>query len=289
MCYGCLVSETNFIGDILENIVDLTNPEMAYLFGFLQADGHMSNTTRNRGRIQLELQANDVHILEHFRDMLPVYSSIKFRERSVSINGHNYPNYKCAVWTVYNYSFRKTLNSFGLPYGPKSNIIASPVVPFSEPDYFRGFLDGDGSLGITGNGFPFLGWSTNSDVMSQAIVEFIASITGKHKFVRPNKRDSIYNPCVWKEDAQKIASVLYYDKCLALERKKIKAREVADWVRPENMRKVTWKRSRWNEKEDEFIMCHSVEESMESLDRTAKSIKMRLFRHKNELKGKRHV
>jgi len=46
------------------NSLDLTIPEHAYMFGFIQADGHLYQTTRNRGKLQIELKESDGCILE---------------------------------------------------------------------------------------------------------------------------------------------------------------------------------------------------------------------------------
>jgi hypothetical protein len=35
--------------------LDLTSADHAYLFAFLQCDGHLSESTRNRGRLSVEL------------------------------------------------------------------------------------------------------------------------------------------------------------------------------------------------------------------------------------------
>lgn len=37
----------------------------------------------------------------------------------------------------------------GMTYGKKSDIITIPIISFSEIDYWRGMIDGDGSLGFT--------------------------------------------------------------------------------------------------------------------------------------------
>lgn len=39
--------------------IDLTNPDFAYMFGFIQTDGHLSKNSRNRGCMQIELQVAD--------------------------------------------------------------------------------------------------------------------------------------------------------------------------------------------------------------------------------------
>ncbi|MCU7822530.1 hypothetical protein [Kitasatospora sp. DSM 101779] len=46
---------------------DLENPDHAYMFGFLQADGHLYAGTRNRGRISVELSARDSPLPEAFQ------------------------------------------------------------------------------------------------------------------------------------------------------------------------------------------------------------------------------
>ena len=58
---------------------------------------------------------------------------------------------------IYNWDFRKWIKKY-VPVGKKSYIICPPKEEFSEVDYWRGIIDGDGSLGIAkslGNA-PFL-------------------------------------------------------------------------------------------------------------------------------------
>jgi hypothetical protein len=40
--------------------LDLTKPVHAYLYGLIQTDGHLSQGTRNRGKLQIELSYKDV-------------------------------------------------------------------------------------------------------------------------------------------------------------------------------------------------------------------------------------
>ena len=255
---------------------DLQVPELAYLFGFLQADGSLSKGTKNKGRMCVELNIKDAEILEKFKSLVPVYSSIGFRQRDTNFK----KGVESVLWRFYDQDLRGILNDFGLPYGNKSRIVAPPHPPFSEIDYFRGFLDGDGSIGITTKGFPFVSITTVSPSMASAFEDFLFRITGKHKTLGPNKRDNIYNLMVNKEDAQTVTRVLYYPGCLALVRKMASSEKVLQWVRPIIMRKVTWERRRWVPKEDEFLLGHTLQESARVLGRTEKSVQVRLCRLK---------
>lgn len=254
---------------------DLTCPAHAYLFGLLQADGHLSRSEGNRGRVSLELQAGDKELLERLQSLLlPMKSTIRMRQRDT-----NYSKAHCsAVWTFYDQTLRATLNSLGLPYGSKAHDIGPPTTPFSEADYYRGIVDGDGSLGITGGGFPFLSLTTKSAHLAAAYLSVVLRVTGKSKVARPNTRDSMYNVCVYKEDAQAMADFLYPLFGICLERKGVEALRVLAWTRPSNMVRVTWDRRKWSPGEDAVLCSMPVVEAARILGRTERSIRVRVSR-----------
>ncbi|BAY96256.1 hypothetical protein NIES37_01860 [Tolypothrix tenuis PCC 7101] len=253
--------------------INLDNPYYAYLFGFIQTDGHLYNNTRDRGRLSIEVNKKDEHILWAFKSLLPFNSSITERVRKTNFSN----NHTSVIWRVYDKRFRDYLELWGLPNGCKSELIKTPSCSFSKVDYFRGLIDGDGSLGLTCKGFPFLSFVTSSSHIVVEYIELISQITGKVKTSNRNTRDSIYNIVVYKEDAQKLAKHLYYDGCLALSRKLIKANEVLNWSRPANMRCVT-NRKFWTPEEDKYITNHPIESSMKVLGRSRNSIELRLWR-----------
>ena len=43
--------------------ITLNHPDYAYLFGFIQTDGHLYNNTRDRGRLSIEIHKQDEDIL----------------------------------------------------------------------------------------------------------------------------------------------------------------------------------------------------------------------------------
>ena len=69
---------------------------------------------------------------------------------------------------------------------------------------------------------------------------------------------------------------LYYDDCIYLNRKYDLVKVIKSWVRPEGM--IISPKKMWTPEQDEFILTHEIEESIELLGRSENSIKMRLRR-----------
>lgn len=99
--------------------LDLAVPEHAYMFGFLQCDGHLSENTRKRGRLSVELSEVDRRLLEQFRDLIPFPSAITTRTRRTNFS----EKHTSVVWTVCSLAFRRELIALGLPVGTKSRIV----------------------------------------------------------------------------------------------------------------------------------------------------------------------
>jgi len=249
--------------------------EHAYIFGLFQSDGHLEKVKgKNKGRLTIELNELDKEIIFKIQKLFDCNSNIRFRKRKT--NFKNEIN-TCSL-TIYDQEVINQFNIMGMPYGKKSEIITIPKVDYCERDYWRGIIDGDGSLGMTSNGFPFFSLVTSSEELKDAFLELIYKITNKVKNIKRNERDNIFNIVIFKEDAQKLTKYIYYNGCLGLERKIKASKEVVKWKRPLSMKKINFQRNRWTNVEDEFILNHSVEESMKKLSRTMKSIKIRIYR-----------
>lgn len=275
---------TSIYGDLPmpSHYLELLRPEHAYLFGFIQADGHLYQNPKlpNKGKLQIELSARDVDILQKFNAIIPVKTSIKSRVRTTNFsNGELKQTY---TMTACDMAFRQELEALGIPHGRKSNTIAPPAVPFSEADYYRGIIDGDGSLGITAGNLPFVSLVTTSDQLMSGYLSFIKKSTGCTITANRNKRDGVYNIMITREGAQALAKVLYYEGCLALDRKIHKSVEVTGWVRPENSLKREFEMKKWSKEEDTYILLHPLNDSCHVLKRTPQSISMRLWRLKKK-------
>ena len=172
-------------------------------------------------------------------------------------------------------NFERHSRRWGFRLG-RSDSITVPQENFIQPDYFRGIIDADGSLGMTANGLPFISLITASENLAQGYTAFVANLIGYNKRIQRNTRDKVFNITVFREEAQAILSMLYYENCLALPRKVAKLTDVMHWQRPDSMKKI--QRRLWCKEQNTFILTHSVEESACHLRRTPQSIKMRLWR-----------
>ena len=55
--------------------LELTRPEHAYLFGFIQADGHLYKNPKlpNKGKLQVELSGRDLDILLKLQGVVSLF------------------------------------------------------------------------------------------------------------------------------------------------------------------------------------------------------------------------
>ncbi|MEU0528259.1 hypothetical protein [Streptomyces niveus] len=254
--------------------MDLRNPGYAYMFGFLQADGHLSSGTGRKGRLTVELNVRDIDILREFQRLTPYNSTIGERTRATNFSA----KHSSATWRLYALEARTILHAVGLPHGRKSARITPPRIEFSRPDYLRGVIDADGSVGYTGQGLPFLSLTTASTAVGAYLCRYAKKVTGAQRQIARNARDGIYNIVYTKEAAVELAAHLYYPGCLALERKRVSAASLAAWQRPAGM-KVRQPSQRWKPSEDRALLRLGVPaRAAVELNRSESSCSVRLWR-----------
>ena len=222
----------------MDDRFNLKTPEHSYIFGLFQGDGWLSETTRNRGKLSIELNRSDGKLLYKIKDLLLVKAHIRKRERDTNFKkGH-----KSLTLTIHDLDFRKKFKELGFVAGKKAEVITIPPDPYCEKDYFRGLIDADGSVGFTGKGRPFLSFTTSSEDIKEGFLSYIEPIIKYKKHLNRNKRDNVYNICVYQEDAQGVSNKLYYDDCLSLKRKYSKAKDILKWNRYNQMdRLLDWR------------------------------------------------
>jgi hypothetical protein len=206
--------------------------------------------------MSIELCEKDLYILEKFKDLIKVNSTLSTRIRSTNFK----KNYTSFCLNIYNKEFRETIISYGIPSGKKSNIIEPSSYEYSEFDYWRGIIDADGSIGITATGKPFLSLATASENLAIGFSEFIYKYTGFKNNVTRNKRDNIYNMMISQEKCQKIILLLYYKHCLSLPRKYELSKKILNWKRPKNIKIRNEERVKWSNEEKEILLKNSIEE-----------------------------
>lgn len=252
---------------------DLTDKKNSYLFGFIQADGHLSVATRNRGKLVIKIGSVDSHILHEFKKMIPFNSSIReeVRDTNFKLNCHS------TILSVYDWNFRTALNEAGIPYGAKSKIIKPPSITYSKSDYWRGILDGDGSVGITSKGRPFISLITSSEPLAEAYFNLIEELVNYRPMVRRNTRDGVYNIMITNERAQTLIKFMYENATIGLNRKMQSAIDAMKWKRPASMKIKEIDKS-WTEDEINYLMQHSNIESMSYTNRTENAVKLKRYR-----------
>jgi len=259
---------------------DITKPEYAYIYGFIQTDGHLGEQSRNRGRISISISIRDLNLLEKISKLIPANNQIHIR----TCNTNFKDNYTSACWSCHDWGFREKLKEIGLPVGKKSETIFVPTCNFSIHDYYRGLIDGDGSLGLTGANRPFISFTTSSDNICENFLEYLKKYYNITRTAIRNKRDNIYNIMAGGEQAKLVASSLYYKDCLAIDRKIAKSKEMILWAPKTEYVKGEYKIKRWTEEEDKIVLKSSAEDAMKNLNRTERSVKMRRFRLLNNFK-----
>ncbi|MFD9885157.1 hypothetical protein ACFWZT_27255 [Streptomyces alboflavus] len=255
--------------------MDLEVPEYAYMFGFLQADGHLYQGPGQKGRLSVELNIRDIDLLYRFKQLTPYNSSVTEHTRSTNFSQDAHS----AVWTLCSLEARKRINTLGIPYGRKSETIAPPNgLEFSQRDYLRGVIDADGSIGFTSQDFPFVSLTTSSTALGSFLCGYACRLTGAERIQKRNARDQVYNIMYTKEAAQALAADLYYPGCLSLGRKQVKADSLRSWIRPARMR-VAPARWPWTPEEDQALLrIDDAAVAAEQLGRSKQSCYMRLWR-----------
>lgn len=236
--------------------LNLSKPEHSYFLGFVHADGNFQQSTRNRGKLTIELDKRDLCILETFQNMFSsIHPTLRFRDRVT-----NFGESHSAILSFYDFGFRKELNKY-VPYGKKSAIVSVPngVVLC---DYFRGYIDGNGSLGLTSRGIPFISMTVVSENLKISYLDYVYSLTGRMRQISRNKRDNVYNIMISNDDSLVLIRSLYYPNCLCLPRKYEKALQALSWVRA-LPKKTFASRHRWTKEEDFFLFFHSPQETVD--------------------------
>ena len=154
------------------------NNTLSYLIGLFQTDGNQYKMKDGKkGKFVIELSSKDEDIIINIKDYISYNYSISKRNKDTIIKDKKY-NSDYIKLSVCDYEFRSFLYEHGVPYGKKSKTIKPPlhIKNLSIKDYIRGLYDGDGSLGLTSNGFPFISFTTDSDDIAEYLNKYISEI-----------------------------------------------------------------------------------------------------------------
>jgi hypothetical protein len=171
----------------------------------------------------------------------------------------------------------------GVSVGRKTRTIQPPGGPLATADYLRGLLDGDGSVGFTRNGEPFVSIVTASPAVAEFFCQVVQDVSGVTRTARANRRDGVFNVMVRNAAAAHLAAWVWHSAdVLGLERKRTAAQQVAAWIPPkEKAGRYGVVRKPWTAHDDEIVMSHNQAEAARILGRTASSVSLRTWRLRN--------
>ena len=193
------------------NYFSKQNANMAYIIGFLSADG---NVSKKGNRIQSQLSIKDKSHLEKIKKEIggcEVYEYLS--------NG-----YKSCGWHCCSAQIKKDLAEYGvIPNKTGTLSIPKKLEKKYWRDFIRGYFDGDGSIHKDGSGFR-----TDITSANKEILEDINSFFVENGIKHSNLMKDHNNICIrYRSQASiDIYNLLYYDGCLCLDRKKNKFLEL---------------------------------------------------------------
>lgn len=164
--------------------------DMAYLLGFLMADGYVF--TNGRGSSYFCFCSTDKDIVEKIRNILNSNHKIGIRARSSGKNSNQKDFY---VLQIGSKDVVKKLKKFGIIQN-KSLVINFPKVPREFfGDFVRGYFDGDGGVSFTKT------WRGDRNKWEWILTTTFTS--GSKKFIfglRQALKEFLQGGCVYKKD-----------------------------------------------------------------------------------------
>lgn len=121
-----------------DDFFDTWTWQMAYLLGFLIADGNIRD-----GNVRLELQEKDSEVVYFLKDCICPNREVKFRQRHDKRTGNIY---KMVYVYFSSQKIIKKLEEFGIVPNKSGKEICPNIPDEFIPDFLRGILDGDGSI-----------------------------------------------------------------------------------------------------------------------------------------------
>lgn len=191
--------------EINHEAFDLLTPEALYWIGMLYTDGHINQN--REASVELNLHDNDESHLEKFKQFLG-------SNRKVN-NGHD-----CKRLRINSKRIRNRLVELGFSAN-KSTTIAPHELLKNSRDFWRGCVDGDGGLykhSYAGTTVHLTLCGTLETVFDFII--FCSKEAGvKEKYPTKSKGKNLYQVSYYGQDARKIATLLYKDAPVYLDRK----------------------------------------------------------------------
>lgn len=195
---------------IQEGVFDAVSPEMLYWLGFLYADGSISGN-----RITLALQERDVLHLEKFKQFLGI---------SNDITGYM-PKAGQRVMRVSTRSQHIVDRLHELGMDKKQPPLLAREESVDSRDFWRGMVDGDGTIMITSGGVVRLVLNGNQELVEQFSIYCGHLVESKAQVV---KHSSISRVSYSGKYARTLIAHFYQRAVVSLDRKQVAANAIIE-------------------------------------------------------------
>jgi len=206
--------ETSTRRQLRHDAFDELTPDEAYWIGLLFADGSVTSRGKS-GTVQLRVSERDREHLVKLRAFLGSTHAI-----SAEPAGHygRYLSKPSVRFSVQSGRLAQWLLSLGRYEGPIDSTLSR------SRDFWRGVVDGDGSLGLLANGYAYFGL-VGSRRLLEAFLAFLKSNgLGARMTIRPDK--TIFQVATAGHIAEEIVSFLYKNAVVGLDRKTASAEKI---------------------------------------------------------------
>lgn len=202
-----LAKKSRYIYDINHDCFDVWSSDMAYIIGFILADGHIGLKTNE---LIIKIHQKDIEILNFIKQFLGSTAPIKtFVEKQ-----HSVPIAKLRISSP---KIIKKLHSLGIEQNKADRLVIPKSMPKEYfPDLIRGIFDGDGYAGFkTENCMRFCIASMSQDFL-QKLRDYL-DIGSVH--FRPSSNVYCWE-CSNKKGCIKFRDTIYKEGKFALDRKR---------------------------------------------------------------------
>lgn len=196
--------------------------EMAYIVGFIGADGSISDGHRMR----ISLQYQDGHFLEEIKKRLNYTGPINYPK--AKIKGKEYDTSELSITSK---ALCESLIEIGIT-PRKSHTISMSLIPEEyRLDFIRGYFDGNGSIGeqwTKRSKTPVMRtrFFTGSETLAKEIIDELEKLGVKRVNYHKEKNKNMYSILYSQNASKKIYELFYKEEGLHLTRKKAKFDEI---------------------------------------------------------------
>lgn len=213
-----------------ENAFSVITPESAYWIGFLMADGCVKGNA-----VMLGLQHGDIGHVRKFKEFLKSGHKVEEFKRETTFKDRT--RYK-TISSVCRLQFRSQkivddLAKYGIT--PNKSLTAKVIGLENNTHFWRGVIDGDGSIGETINQgtlgnvpWPVVTLCGSADMIQQ-FIDFVNILHPNKRRIHKESGRNLYNARYVCKTAIKIIEALYKDAPISLDRKQSKANELMQY------------------------------------------------------------